>query len=63
MSKTVHRVTKLIDRHEDRCDRQHTKLKAEIVNAFLRATAPYFTEEQTDIIRRAMVTNLARRKH
>ena len=38
-------------------------MKSEIINAFLRVVAPYFTEEETDHIRRAMVKDLARRKH
>jgi hypothetical protein len=38
-------------------------MKSEILNAFLRAVMPYFTEEETYDIRRAMVKDLARRKH
>ena len=62
MSKAVHRVSKRIDRHAADCQRDHARMKTEILNAFLRAVMPYFTEEETSNIRRAMVKDLARHK-
>lgn len=63
MSKALHRVSKRIDRHATDCQRQHAQMKSEILNAFLRAVMPYFTEEETYQIRRVMAKDLARRKH
>ena len=60
MSKARTSATKLISRHELRCKREHARMQAAIINAFLRAVAPWFSDEDSDALRRAVDYEMVR---
>jgi hypothetical protein len=59
----VRRTNKRIDRHEDRCQRDHTRLRNEVISAFLIALEVRFPSEPgyKEQFRRVMVERLDHR--
>lgn len=54
----LHRTGKRLDKHVGQCQRDHARMQTAIINAFLHATAPWFSDEDRTTIRRAMAHEL-----
>ena len=62
MSKRSAAVHKRLNQHEGRCDRQHSRIKADLIGAMLAALGPYLDAQEKTQFRRDMADELAKRK-